>query len=382
MKNKLTLLIFTLMNFVSMMTASLFNGILDKVAIDLNVTVALTGLLNSAYALGAAIGVPIVLILFFNVNRKHMIIGLLSLTFISTVGLIYAPNFIVLLLFRTLMGVVANSYGVLAMSTVIAMSEPGKQGRSLAFLLTGNSLALVIGIPLTRVLYAVLDWRSIFWILNIITLLVTLYFQFNLPLYSKKTEGSHIKQELIHLKNPRVHFILLFTLSMFVGYSAFYTYVTPYLIDLYPSIESIMSVLLIGIGLAAFTGNAIGGQFSDHFGYKKSILYGALLQLLFLILIVLTQNIMWLNFIFIVLWVMSAWLTGLQINLGIMQETSHDANFIVSLTGSSIQLSSAIGTSIAAIIITQYGLAQVVFIPLISIVLGLIIQVMSLQYKK
>ena len=70
MKNKLTLIIFTLMNFVSMMTASIFNGILDKVAIDLNVTVALTGLLNSAYAFGAAIGVPIVLILFFNIEKS------------------------------------------------------------------------------------------------------------------------------------------------------------------------------------------------------------------------------------------------------------------------------------------------------------------------
>ena len=79
---------------------------------------------------------------------------------------------------------------------------------------------------------------------------------------------------------------------------------------------------------------------------------------------------------------MSAWLTGLQMNLGIMQETSHDANFIVSLTGSSIQLSSALGTSLAAIIITQYGLAQVVLIPLISISIGCIIQFFSLQYKK
>ncbi len=91
---------------------------------------------------------------------------------------------------------------------------------------------------------------------------------------------------------------------------------------------------------------------------------------------------MWLNILFIVLWVMSAWITGLQMNLGIMQETSHDANFIVSLTGSSIQLSSALGTSLAAIIITQYGLTQVVFVPLISIAIGCVIQFFSLQYKK
>ena len=154
------------------------------------------------------------------------------------------------------------------------------------------------------------------------------------------------------------------------------------MIQLYPSVESFMSILLIGIGIAAFTGNAIGGQFSDYFGYKKSIFFGALLQLLFLVLILITRSFMWLNILFIVLWVMSAWLTGLQMNLGIMQETSHDANFIVSLTGSSIQLSSALGTSLAAIIITRYGLTQVVFVPLISIVIACVIQFFSLQYKK
>jgi predicted MFS family arabinose efflux permease len=379
MKNKLTLYIFTLMNFVIMMTASLFNGILDKVAVDLNVSVALSGLLNSAYAFGAAIGVPLILILFFNINRKHMIISLLSLTFISIIGLIYAPNFIVLLIFRTLMGIVANGYGVLAMSTVISLSEKGKQGRSLAFLLMGNALALVVGIPLTRVLYTILDWRSIFWILNTIIFIVILYFQINLPLFAKKSEGSHILQELKHLKNPKVLFILLFTFSMFVGYSALYTYVTPFILYHFPVIESWMSILLIAIGLAAFTGNQIGGQMSDRFGYKKSMLIGASLQLICVSLIVLTRSWIWLNLISIVLWVMCAWMTGLQLNLGVMQETSHDANFIISLNGSSIQLSSAIGTSIAAIIITQFGLSQLVFLTLITITLSLIIQTISVK---
>ncbi|HET6786150.1 MAG TPA: MFS transporter [Erysipelotrichaceae bacterium] len=381
MKNKLTLYVFTLMNFVIMMTASLFNGILDKVAIDLNVTVALSGLLNSAYAFGAAIGVPIILILFFNVNRKHMIISLLSLTFVSIVGLIYAPNFIILLIFRTLMGVVANGYGVLAMSTVIAMSETGKQGRALAFLLTGNALALVIGIPLTRVLYTILDWRSIFWILNTTILLVIIYFQFNLPLYAKKSEDSHIMQELKYLKDPKVLLILLYTFSMFVGYSALYTYVTPYIIYHFPSVESWMSILLIVIGIAAFTGNQIGGYISDKLGYKKSMLIGALLQLICVILIILTKPWIWLNILTIVIWVMFAWMTGLQLNLGIMQETSHDANFIISLNGSSIQFSSAIGTSIAAIIITQFGLSQLVFITLITISFSLLVQTFSIRRK-
>ena len=63
-KANLTLLVFALMNFVITMTAFVFNGILDKVAVSLNVSIANSGLLNTMYAYGAAFGVPVTLIVF------------------------------------------------------------------------------------------------------------------------------------------------------------------------------------------------------------------------------------------------------------------------------------------------------------------------------
>ena len=60
----LTLSIFILMAFVLAMSAMLFNGILDKVAKELQISISETGLLSSAYAYGAAIGVPILLSFF------------------------------------------------------------------------------------------------------------------------------------------------------------------------------------------------------------------------------------------------------------------------------------------------------------------------------
>ena len=51
------LLVFSLMNFAIEMTASVFNGILDRIAISLDVSIAQAGLLNSMYFYGAALGV-------------------------------------------------------------------------------------------------------------------------------------------------------------------------------------------------------------------------------------------------------------------------------------------------------------------------------------
>lgn len=55
----MTMFVFIIMNFVLSMSSELFNGILDKIAIDLNLPLSQTGYLTSFYAYGAGIGVPI-----------------------------------------------------------------------------------------------------------------------------------------------------------------------------------------------------------------------------------------------------------------------------------------------------------------------------------
>ena len=86
----LTLSVFILMAFVLAMSAMFFNGILDKVAAELHITIAETGLLNSAYASGAAIGVPLILILFRKMERTKALKIMLFLTILSTAWMILA----------------------------------------------------------------------------------------------------------------------------------------------------------------------------------------------------------------------------------------------------------------------------------------------------
>ena len=113
----LTLSIYILMAFDLAMSALLFNGILDKVAKELQISISETGFLSSAYAYGAAIGVPILLILFREMERTKALKILLFATIVATTWMILAPNFIQLLLARFMAGIAGNSYGVLATAT-------------------------------------------------------------------------------------------------------------------------------------------------------------------------------------------------------------------------------------------------------------------------
>lgn len=373
-QSQVTLIVFMLMNFVIGMSAMVFGGILDQVALSLNVSVALTGLLATTFSIGAAIGVPIILIVFAQANRKRMMLILLILSLLSNIATILAPNFILLLVARTLMGITINGYGVMAISTVTSLAEKDRQGRSLAFLIMGNALAMLVGVPLARALSGILDWRGIFWILNTLTLLAFIYFALVLPNPKEETEKMSILDQFAYLKSIKVWTILIFTLFMFSGFAALNTFVTPFLLDRFPNLNPIMSLVLVGLGMASFIGNNIGGHLSDRIGYSKSMLVGAFLQALNILLVILFRNFTLFNILFIILWIMSAWITGLQLNLGIMQETHHDARFIISLTGTSIQLGSAIGSSVAALIVANFGIQSIVYFTLGTTLLTVIIQ--------
>ena len=378
-KPNIMLLVFSLMSFVLAMTAFVFSGILDKVAVSLGISVADSGLLNTMYSYGAAFGVPITLILFRKVERSKMLKLMLFATILTTFALIYAQNFVQLLIVRLLMGISANSYGVLAISTILALSPKDRQGRSLAFYIMGSSLALVIGIPLTRALSSILDWRSIFWILTGMMLLSLAYFLKYLPKADHEATKLDLKNELQFFKDGKTLLLLAYTLTMFMGYNAFYTYATPYLLLLFPSIEPLMSLILVGLGLASFTGNLIGGHVSDAIGYAKSMMLGAVLQTAAMLLILVFQPSKWLSVLFIIGWLMSAWFTGLQLNTGIAQVTENKSSFMLSINGSLIQLGGAFGASLAAVVINLTGIQSIVFVTLLTSLALILIQVVSMR---
>lgn len=68
--------VFIMMNFAMSMSGTLFNGILDKIAADMHISVAQTGYLTSLYAYGA-IGTPVILIVLRKMSRSHLLKAML-----------------------------------------------------------------------------------------------------------------------------------------------------------------------------------------------------------------------------------------------------------------------------------------------------------------
>jgi len=303
---------------------------------------------------------------------------MLLITILSTLALVLTGNYTLLLLIRLIMGISANSYGTLATAVVLSLTDNERQGRTMALYITGAALANIIGTSLTRALSSVLDWRSIFWILNMVMTSSLIYFKINLPQSQDSPAKVSIKNQLGLLKSRKTLLVLASTLIIFMGNGAFFNYITPYLLTLSPSLEPAMSFILFLQGAASFIGNLIGGHISDRIGFARSLLVGSAFQLALIVFIIAFRNIAWVSVMLTILWSMNIWFLGLQINTGIVQVTNNNS-LMMSFKNSALQLGGAMGSSMAAMVISLSDIRVTTYITLLTSIVLLAMQLVSVK---
>lgn len=360
----MTMTVFIIMNFILSMSGTLFNGILDKIAVSMDISVAQTGYLTSLYAYGA-IGAPILLIILRRFSQSILFKGTLLFNIIFGILSIIASNFTMLLFARFMLGLVGTAYGVLATTSIASLSSEDNVGRNLSLLITGSATALMIGIPLSRVLINHYSWQSIYLVLILLMGLGLVYFTIYLPKV-KNTASIDFQSELHYFKDKKVFAVIISSLITFIGYGAFYTYITPYIVETFPTLEPMMSILLVFIGAFSFLGNLLGGVVCDRIGFGKSLWLGSIIQVGIGILILMTRNLMYVNILFVLLWMLNGWFIGLQLNTGINVVTNRQSSLLVSINGSVIQFAQALGASIAAMVISNLGISFNVIISILT----------------
>ena len=363
--------VFIIMNFIISLSGILFNGILDRIAQVMEINTVQTGGLTSFYAYGA-IGAPVLILILGNMNRNRILKTMLLGTMIFGILSILTNNFQILLFARFMAGFFGTAYGVIAITTIASLSSNKNVGRNIVLLISGASAALMIGIPLCRILIEYFSWQMIYLVLVILMGGGLLSYTILLPESKTNTVKIDLNKEWKLLSTPKVWSIILASFIVFVGYGAFYTYLTPYLIELFPQIEPYTSGIIVFVGACALILNSIGGYICDRIGFARALLYGTELQIFVGFLIFITQNNMVVNILYVFLWMITGWFIGLQLNTGINVVSQKRSNFIVSLSGSIIQFSQAVGASISAIVINQFGMSMIIFISMITSLLCVI----------
>ncbi|SAL68891.1 major facilitator transporter [Caballeronia peredens] len=238
-------------------------GLLPDVAHDLAVSIPSAGLLVTGYALGVAVGAPLLAVLTARMPRK-LALQLLMLVFIvGNVLCAVAPTYGLLMIARVVTSFAHGSFFGIGAVVAASLVPAEKRASAIALMFTGLTLANVLGVPFGTFVGQELGWRATFWIVAALGVLSALGVTALVPNRHDAAPGN-LGREVRVLRDPQVWLALTMTVLGFGGVFVVFTYIAPILEQVGGFSPRAVTLVLVLFGVGLTIGNTIGGRLADR----------------------------------------------------------------------------------------------------------------------
>jgi DHA1 family inner membrane transport protein len=240
-------------------------GVLPQVADGLNVTVPTAGYLVSGYAIGIAIGGPLLTLATARASRKALLLGLALAFTAGQAACALAPDFASMLLMRVAVAVAHGAYFGVAMVVAVGLVRKDQRGMAVALILAGLTVSNIVGVPAGTAIGNAFGWRSTFWAMFVLGIVATLAMVAFLP----RTTGNAslptgLRSEVMVLGRQQVWTSLILMLMLMLGQFVPYTYIAPLLTEVTGLDAAYVPWVLLLNGVGATLGVFVGGKLSDR----------------------------------------------------------------------------------------------------------------------
>lgn len=247
---------------VAMLIASEFMpvSLLTPMAEGLGATTGQTGQAISISGLFAVAASMLITTAAGTLNRKSVLVAMTALMLLSLVLVAAAPNFAMLMVGRTLLGICIGGFWALATAVIMRLVPERDVPRALALMYGGQAIAAAFAAPIGSYLGEMFGWRAVFWALTPIVAGNLVWHMVALPsLPARQRQDFQTMFGL--LKRP--YFLRGLIAAMLTWGSAFtmFTYLRPFLEQVTGVGVTTLSVLLLILGSAGFVGTWAAGRF-------------------------------------------------------------------------------------------------------------------------
>ena len=247
------------------------SSLLPPIAGDMGVSITQAGYLVLLYALGYALGAPLLAAVTGAQDRRNV---LTSAALVFTVGAVFAAlsqGYFELLASRILMAFAAGLYAATGQATAVSISTPESRARAVSVVVGGTTLAVALGAPLGAFVSSFAGWRGTYVVIAMMGIGAALAIRFMLP-KGLRGERRTLRERFAVLSLPGIRPSLLVTLLYMTGPFAVFVYVAPLTVQAIGLGKELLPVVLLIFGVGAAIGNWLGGQAADRFGAQKTIL--------------------------------------------------------------------------------------------------------------
>ncbi|ELA6589020.1 MFS transporter [Vibrio sp. MA64] len=267
----LALLALTLSAFAIGTTEFVIVGLIPTMATDLNVSLPSAGLLVSLYALGVAIGAPVLTALTGNWKRKYVLMAVMALFVLGNLLAWQAPEYNTLVTARILTGLAHGVFFSIGSTIATGLVSKEKAASAIAIMFTGLTVALVTGVPLGTWIGQTFGWQSTFLIVAILGLIALIGSAILVPSNLKQPPATKLSSQLKVLTQPRLLLVYAITALGYGGTFTAFTFLAPILEEVSGFGSNAISLIMLVYGVSVAIGNIWGGKMADKMGPIKAL---------------------------------------------------------------------------------------------------------------
>lgn len=271
LKMPLALWALTLSAFAIGTTEFVIVGLVPTIANDLNVSLPSAGLLVSLYALGVAIGAPVLTALTGRWNRKAVLIILMAFFIVGNVMAWMAPGYETLIVARVLTGLAHGVFFSIGSTIATSLVDKDKQASAIAIMFTGLTVALVTGVPLGTWIGQHFGWRATFLVVSVLGVIALIGSALLVPSNLKQAAPARISVQLKVLTQPRLLLVYGITAVGYGGTFIAFTFLAPILQQVSGFQSSAIAGIMLVYGVSVTIGNIWGGKLADKMGPVKAL---------------------------------------------------------------------------------------------------------------
>ncbi|EMH0545384.1 sugar transporter [Enterobacter hormaechei] len=258
-------------------------GLLSDIAASFHMETAQVGIMLTIYAWVVALMSLPFMLLTSQMERRKLLIGLFVVFIASHVLSFMAWNFTVLVISRVGIAFAHAVFWSITASLAIRLAPAGKRAQALSLIATGTALAMVLGLPIGRIVGQYFGWRTTFFAIGMGALITLVCLIKLLPKLPSEHSGS-LKSLPLLMRRPALMSIYLLTVIVVTAHYTAYSYIEPFVQVVAGFSANFATVLLLILGGAGIIGSILFGKLGNkHASALVSSAIGLLLACLLLL---------------------------------------------------------------------------------------------------
>ncbi|TBL71935.1 sugar transporter [Obesumbacterium proteus] len=291
-------------------------GLLSDIAASFSMSTAQVGLMLTIYAWVVGLMSLPFMLMTSQMERRGLLVKIFILFIASHALSVVAWNFWILVLSRIGIALAHAVFWSITASLAIRLAPAGKKAQALSLLATGTALAMVLGLPLGRVIGQYLGWRTTFMVIGIVATMTLICVIKLLPKLPSEHSGS-LKSIPILMKRPALLCLYALTVVVVTAHYTAYSYIEPFIQSVAQMSQGFATMLLLVLGAAGIIGSVLFSMLGNK--HPATLIIGAivLLMLSLVLLLPAASSPMWIALLCVV-WGIAIMTIGLGMQVKVL----------------------------------------------------------------